>query len=120
MLLLVPNQEVFFAQESDPPKGFFRFVRRLWPLRGHIIQASIYAQIIGLLSLASPFLIQILTDDVLVTLEWVGSNGENEKGEGIFFPLSLVSKGTYFKPSSQSKFKKQNSLGVGFNIDVKF
>ena len=66
MLLLVPSQEVFFAQESDPPKGFSRFVRRLWPSRGSIIQASIYAQIVGLLSLANPFLIQILTDDVLV------------------------------------------------------
>ncbi len=62
----------------------------------------------------------VLRDDVLVTLEWVGSEGENKKGEGIYFPLSLLSKGTYFKPSSQAKFKKHSGLGVGFNIDVKF
>ena len=62
----------------------------------------------------------VLEQDVLVTLEWVASKGENKEGEGIFFPLSLMSKGTYFKQSSQGRFKKFNSLGVGFNLDVKF
>lgn len=65
MMLLVPS-EAFAEQEEDRPVGFSRFVRRLWPHRVTLVQASIYAQIIGLLSLASPFLIQILTDDVLV------------------------------------------------------
>jgi len=66
ILLLVPDAEAFYAQESDRPKGFSRFLSRVWPHRNSIIQASLYAQIIGLLSLANPFLIQILTDDVLV------------------------------------------------------
>ncbi|MEM9091219.1 MAG: peptidase domain-containing ABC transporter [Cyanobacteria bacterium P01_F01_bin.53] len=66
MLLLVPNEETFYDQESDRPAGFSRFFRRVWPHRGTVIQASIYAQIIGLFSLVNPFLIQILTDDVLV------------------------------------------------------
>ncbi|MEM6451500.1 MAG: peptidase domain-containing ABC transporter [Cyanobacteria bacterium P01_D01_bin.105] len=66
MLLLVPDEETFYGQKSDRPTGFGRFLRRLWPHRGTVIQASIYAQVIGLLSLVNPFLIQILTDDVLV------------------------------------------------------
>jgi ATP-binding cassette, subfamily C, bacterial len=66
MLLLVPDAEAFYAQDSDRPKGFSRFLRRAWPYRNSIIQASLYAQLIGLLSLANPFLIQILTDDVLI------------------------------------------------------
>ncbi len=66
MLLLVPDAEAFYSQESDRPKGFSRFLRRAWPYRNSIIQASAYAQLIGLLSLANPFLIQILTDDVLI------------------------------------------------------
>lgn len=66
MLLLVPDAEAFYSQDSDRPKGFSRFLRRAWPYRNSIIQASVYAQLIGLLSLANPFLIQILTDDVLI------------------------------------------------------
>lgn len=66
MLLLIPDDEFFYSQQSDRPAGFSRFFRRVWPHRNSVIQASLYAQIIGLLSLANPFLIQILTDDVLV------------------------------------------------------
>jgi ATP-binding cassette, subfamily C, bacterial len=66
MLLLVPDEETFYAQENDRPAGFNRFLRRVWPHRNAVIQASVYAQIIGLLSLIDPFLIQVLTDDVLI------------------------------------------------------
>lgn len=66
MLLLIPDEEAFYAQDDDRPAGLRRFLRRVWPHRNTVIQASIYAQIIGLLSLINPFLIQILTDDVLV------------------------------------------------------
>ena len=66
MLLLIPDEEAFYAQDDDRPAGFRRFLRRVWPHRNTVIQASLYAQIIGLLSLVNPFLIQILTDDVLI------------------------------------------------------
>ncbi|NJM99160.1 MAG: peptidase domain-containing ABC transporter [Phormidesmis sp. RL_2_1] len=66
MLLLVPNEEAFYEQKSDRPAGFSRFLRRIWPHRGTVIQASVYAQMIGLFSLVNPFLIQVLTDDVLI------------------------------------------------------
>ncbi len=62
----------------------------------------------------------ILKDDVIVTLEWVDTEGQNKKGEAIFFSLGLVNSGTIYKKSSQAKFKKYNSMGVGFNIDVRY
>jgi len=61
----------------------------------------------------------VLSDDVIVSLEWVDSKGENKEGEAIFFSLGLLTNGTLYKKSSQAKFKKHSSLGVGFNIDVR-
>ncbi len=68
ILLLKPDSERFYAQTDEEFKfsGFFRFVKRAIPYRSWLIQAAFYAQIVGLLALVSPFLIQILTDDVLV------------------------------------------------------
>ncbi|WP_276392162.1 carboxypeptidase-like regulatory domain-containing protein [Eudoraea chungangensis] len=62
----------------------------------------------------------VLKEDVIVTLEWVDSEGENIKGEAIFFSLGLLTTGTLHKQSSQGKFKRLNNLGVGFNIDVRY
>jgi len=62
----------------------------------------------------------VLTDDVIVTLEWVENEGENNKGEAIFFSLALFNNGTLYKKSSQARFKKYSNLGVGFNIDVRY
>lgn len=61
----------------------------------------------------------ILDDDVIVTLEWVDSEGKNNEGEAIFFSLGLLTNGTLYKKSSQARFKKHSSLGVAFNIDVR-
>lgn len=62
----------------------------------------------------------VLYDDAIVTLEWVESEGENNKGEAIFFSLGLFNSGTLYKETSQAKFKKYSNMGVGFNIDVKY
>lgn len=62
----------------------------------------------------------VLNDDVFVSLEWVDSEGENNKGEAIFLSLGLMTNGTFYKKSSQAEFKKHSSLGVGFNIDVRY
>ena len=68
MLLLKPDAERFFAQTDDQlqVRGFLRFLKRVVPYRSWLIQAFFYALIVGLLALAAPFLIQILTDEVLV------------------------------------------------------
>ncbi|MEA5552682.1 peptidase domain-containing ABC transporter [Anabaena cylindrica UHCC 0172] len=68
MLLLEPDPVRFFAQEDEQEKvgGLGRFMRRVWPYRAILGQTLLLNSVLGLLSLASPFLLQILTDDVLV------------------------------------------------------
>jgi ATP-binding cassette, subfamily C, bacterial len=66
MLLLEPDAVRFNAQPNDKIDNFGRFVRRLLPYRNILFEAFLCAVFIGLLSLTSPFLVQILTDDVLV------------------------------------------------------
>jgi ATP-binding cassette subfamily C protein len=66
MLLLQPDPIRFFAQKDDEVGGFWRFLKRVWIWRGILAQAIPLNLILGILSLASPFLLQILTDDVLV------------------------------------------------------
>ncbi|MEH1850509.1 MAG: peptidase domain-containing ABC transporter [Nostoc sp.] len=66
MLLLEPDSVRFYAQPDDKINPFGRFVRRVLPYRSILVEAFLCALVIGLLSLASPILIQILTDDVLV------------------------------------------------------
>ena len=59
-----------------------------------------------------------LTDDALVTLEWVDFVGEAGIDEAIYFSLAPIGNTTYFKKASQAKFKKHSTLGVGFYLDV--
>ena len=68
MLLLEPDSTRFWSQEDDLEKigGIGRFLKRVWPYRGIIGQSLLLNSFLGILSLASPFLMQILTDDVLV------------------------------------------------------
>ena len=65
MLLLSPT-EVFYQQTEDKVTGFGKFVKRVWPDRGLLVQAIGLNFAIGLLALASPLMMQLLTDDVLV------------------------------------------------------
>jgi ATP-binding cassette subfamily C protein len=66
MLLLEPDPELFYQGEDDNIAGFWRFFRRIWNFRSILAQALPLNLLLGILSLASPFLLQILTDDVLV------------------------------------------------------
>ncbi|KYC37718.1 ABC transporter ATP-binding protein [Scytonema hofmannii PCC 7110] len=65
-LLLEPDPVRFFEQSDDKVGGFGKFLKRTWNYRNVLSQALILNSVLGLLSLASPFLMQILTDDVLV------------------------------------------------------
>ncbi|MCF2152284.1 peptidase domain-containing ABC transporter, partial [Desmonostoc muscorum LEGE 12446] len=66
MLLLLPDEIRFYQQESDKISGFGRFLARVLPYRQILTEAILINLAMGIFSLASPFLIQILTDDVLV------------------------------------------------------
>ncbi|MFW9263540.1 ABC transporter ATP-binding protein [Nostoc sp. KVJ20] len=66
ILLLEPDPIRFFAQKDEKVGGFWRFFKRVWIYRAILAQVLPLNIMLGLLSLASPFLLQILTDDVLV------------------------------------------------------
>ncbi|MBW4668770.1 MAG: peptidase domain-containing ABC transporter [Cyanomargarita calcarea GSE-NOS-MK-12-04C] len=66
MLLLQPDDSRFVQQSEDKIGGFGRFLVRVLPYRNILFQATAINIAIGLLSLASPFMMQLLTDDVLV------------------------------------------------------
>ena len=59
ILLLEPDPIRFFEQESDKTGGFWRFFRRVWIYRAILVQVIPLNLILGLLSLASPFLFLI-------------------------------------------------------------
>ncbi|MBD2202513.1 peptidase domain-containing ABC transporter [Calothrix sp. FACHB-1219] len=66
MLLLEPDPIRFYQQQEDKVSGFARFYKRVAPYRGILFESLLINLFLGVLSLASPFLIQILTDDVLI------------------------------------------------------
>lgn len=66
ILLLQPDPSRFYAQADDRTSGIGQFLLRLLPYRNILLEALLCVSLIGLLSLASPFFIQILTDDVLI------------------------------------------------------
>ncbi len=66
MLLLVPDEVRFYEQSADKIKGFGQFFGRVWRFKNIFLQIFALNLAVGVLSLALPFLIQILTDDVLV------------------------------------------------------
>ncbi|MGB7443306.1 MAG: peptidase domain-containing ABC transporter [Coleofasciculaceae cyanobacterium] len=66
MLLLIPDDSRFYQQPNDKIGGFGRYLQRVWPYRFILTQAIAINIVIGLFSLASPLMMQLLTDDVLV------------------------------------------------------
>ncbi|HYX14853.1 MAG TPA: peptidase domain-containing ABC transporter [Nostoc sp.] len=66
MLLLTPDDNRFYQQSDDKIGGFGRYLMRVLPYRAILIQAIAINIVIGLLSLVSPLMMQLLTDDVLV------------------------------------------------------
>ncbi len=66
MLLLEPDSVRLFAESDEKVESVGRFFKRAWAYRSILAQVLLINFVLGLLSLATPFLIQILTDDVLV------------------------------------------------------
>jgi ABC-type bacteriocin/lantibiotic exporter with double-glycine peptidase domain len=66
MLLLQPDDVRFYEQAEDRVAGFWRYFKRVYPYRWLLVQAVSINFAVGLLSLTSPIMMQLLTDDVLV------------------------------------------------------
>ena len=65
-LLLQPDPIRFAQQPDDKVQGISRFIHRVQPYKFILFVAFLINICVGILSLNSPFLIQILTDDVLI------------------------------------------------------
>ncbi|HEY9660018.1 MAG TPA: cysteine peptidase family C39 domain-containing protein, partial [Allocoleopsis sp.] len=66
LMLLEPDPNRFNLESDEIKRGIRRFVQRVWQYRGIVSQAVGINIVVGLLSLTSPILLQLLTDDVLV------------------------------------------------------
>ncbi|NJL53429.1 MAG: peptidase domain-containing ABC transporter, partial [Hydrococcus sp. SU_1_0] len=68
MLLLEPDPERFFAQIDDEAEvnSFDSLLKRLWQHRGILKKLLPLNLVIGLLALATPLLLQFLTDRILI------------------------------------------------------
>ncbi|WP_295622083.1 peptidase domain-containing ABC transporter [Chamaesiphon sp. GL140_3_metabinner_50] len=66
MLLLQPDETRFHDRPNDRTTGFGRFLLRVLPYKWLLLQALLINIAIGLLALAMPMMMQLLTDDVLV------------------------------------------------------
>jgi len=65
-LLLQPDPVRFYQQPDDKIEGVGRFFQRIAPYKFILFEALVINVFLGILALTSPFLIQILTDDVLI------------------------------------------------------
>jgi ABC-type bacteriocin/lantibiotic exporter with double-glycine peptidase domain len=67
ILLLLQPDEIRFSEQSDDKIGSLGiFLKRVIPYKAIILQAIAINIVVGLLSLALPIMMQVLTDDVLV------------------------------------------------------
>ena len=66
VLSLTPNVFIFYNQPNDKVSGLNRFSKQIFRFRKLIIEVILINMVIGLLGLASPILIQLLTDDILI------------------------------------------------------
>ena len=66
VMLILEIDDIQSLPESDRLNGLNRFLQRILPYKKIVIEIVLINLAIGLLSLAIPFLIQILTDDILI------------------------------------------------------
>ncbi len=63
----------------------------------------------------------VLTEDVMVTLEWIDHEGELKETEGLVISVGLLTDGTFDRNSKTSKMKKRlKGLGLGYTMKVRY
>ena len=65
-LIIEPDPLRILEEPEDSASGLRRFVKRVLPYRALLSEVTLCALVVGVLSLTFPFLIQFLTDDVLI------------------------------------------------------
>ena len=66
MLSLKPDPLRWSSLPNEEVRGFGRFLRRVIPYRNILAEALLINNVLGVLALGSPFVLQILTDDILI------------------------------------------------------
>jgi hypothetical protein len=56
-------------------------------------------------------------DDVFISLEWVKDLGD---ARGLAFSTKIIGASTYYRQTSQGKWEKTNSIGVGLHAEVAY
>ena len=63
----------------------------------------------------------VLSEDVLVTLEWIDAVGEVEGTEAITVSVGVLTGGTYERNSKEAEMKKVlRGLGLGFTMEARY
>jgi hypothetical protein len=63
----------------------------------------------------------VLTEDIMVTLEWIDHEGELKETEGLVISVGLLTDGTFDRNSKTSKMKKRlKGLGLGYTMKVRY
>ena len=63
----------------------------------------------------------VLTEDVLVTLEWVDADAKVKQTEALAVSVGVLTGGTYERLSKESEMKKVlRGLGLGYTLDVRY
>ncbi len=65
-LLLEPDPEEFYLQTSDQVTNVWRWLKQSWIYRPILTQVFVINIVLGLLSIGTPFLIQLITDEILI------------------------------------------------------
>lgn len=58
-----------------------------------------------------------VNEDVIIAIEWIKDLGD---AKGLSFSTKLVGSGTYYRQTSQDKWEKINSIGVGLHAQVAY
>jgi len=108
ILFLEPDRIRFDQQPEDKIQGVGRFLQRVKPYRFILFEVLLINIFLGILSLSSPFLIQILTDDVLI-------RGETNILRGLAIAIiimNLISSGLGFVQANLiTQFTQRLELG---------
>ena len=63
----------------------------------------------------------VLTEDVIVTLEWVDNEGEVKPTEALVLSVGLLTGGTYERGSKEARMKRKlKGMGLGFTMNVRY
>jgi hypothetical protein len=63
----------------------------------------------------------LISEDVLVTLEWIDVVGEVQGSEAVTISVGVLTGGTFERNSKEAKMKKVlRGLGLGYTLEVRY